>query len=154
MYSDFKLNLSAVWLGASLLSLALPVFISSFDSGSSSYFSSVVGSASTSMFILAFPSSLFGLPVLLFAHAVLGVDSASIGGMYLNLFILFVLGAVQWFWIVPRIFGKAATDIQTLDLPKERNAQLLKPQPVNEFEFYDSDDKTPLERAIYNSDQS
>jgi hypothetical protein len=100
------------------------------------------------MFILTFPSSLFGLPLLVFTGSMLGVDPNSISGMYLNLFVMFVLGLAQWFWIVPRIWAKSAK-VQVLDIPVDTlHLPPLKFVPADIFQPYDERDRTPIERLI------
>jgi hypothetical protein len=145
MTERFKISLSGMWLFICLFTLLIPVFLPSFVS-SANPAANVVGAATTSMFILTFPSSLFGIPLLVFLSYALGVDPNSIGGMYLNLFVMFILGLVQWFWIVPRIW-RTPTTVQVLDLP-------LNPEPLQLFCPADRaarvDDlgRTPLERVI------
>jgi hypothetical protein len=147
MSEYLKLNLRAVWLVVALLSLALPVFIPS-TTNSPSFLGNVIGTATATMFILSFPSSLFALPALFFAQAVLGYDPNTIGGMYVNLCLLFAVGFVQWFWILPRLLGKEAT-FQTLNLPREAS-EILPTRAENEgvSAFYDGRERTPLERVI------
>ena len=101
MTDRFKLTLSGMWLFVGLFSLVLPVFLPS-NSFSANPAANVIGTATATMFILSFPSSLFGIPLLVIVDYALGVDPNTIQGMYVNLFMLFVLGLVQWFWIVPR----------------------------------------------------
>jgi hypothetical protein len=104
------------------------------------------------MFILSFPSSLFALPVLLFAQAILGYDANTIGGMYLNLWLLFAVGLVQWFWIVPRLL-RHEPRIQTIEIPRHQGELILaevKGEHVSSF--YDRRSRTPLERVINESD--
>jgi hypothetical protein len=105
------------------------------------------------MFILSFPSSLFGIPLLVFIGASLGVDPNSIGGMYLNLFLMFVLGLVQWLWIVPRIWRRDPK-IQVLGLPSTP-AETPVPifQPATAFEPLDTQFQTPVERVIRREDE-
>src|SRR5688572_1783034 len=117
MKERFKLSLSGVWLLSSLVSLILPVFIPSY-AHPQSFIQNVIGTSTVTMFILSFPSSLFGIPLLYFAQAAIGLDPNTIGGMYLNLFLLFVLGLVQWFWIVPRIW-RNDPDVVILNLPRK-----------------------------------
>jgi hypothetical protein len=104
------------------------------------------------MFILSFPSSLFGIPLLFFAQTALGVDPNSIGGMYINLLLLFVLGLVQWFWIVPRLW-RHDPDFQSLNLPlRTADLQLPEASAGDNFQFFDRDSSTPLERVINNNE--
>ena len=94
----FKLSLKQIWLAAGIFSLILPVFLPS-EADSSNVFLNIVGVVNIVMFILSFPCSLFGLPVVFFAWYALGMNPNSIEGAYLNTILFFVLGAVQWFWI-------------------------------------------------------
>jgi hypothetical protein len=147
MGAYFKLNLRAVWIMVALLSLTLPVFIPS-TTNSPNFLGNVIGTATATMFILSFPSSLFALPALFFAQVVLGYDANTIGGMYVNLCLLFSVGFVQWFWIVPRLLGKRAR-FQTLNLP--RKASEILPAGVENSgasAFHDRHNRTPLERII------
>lgn len=145
MNERFKISLSGMWLFVCVFTLLIPVFLPSF-AGSANPASNVVGAATASMFILTFPSSLFGIPLLFFVGYALGVNPNSIEGMYLNLFIMFVLGLVQWFWIVPRIF-RGDTKVQILNLPA--HPEPLKVfNPADYFMAYDERDRTPVEKII------
>jgi hypothetical protein len=147
MSEYLKLNLRAVWIVVALLSLSLPVFIPS-TTNSPSFLNNIIGTATATMFILSFPSSLFALPILFFAQAVLGYDPNTIGGMYTNLFLLFVVGLVQWFWIVPQLIRKEAK-IQTLNLPRQESEILPAGTETDGVSaFYDRRERTPLERVI------
>ena len=147
MNERFKISLSGMWLFVSIFTLLIPVFLPSF-AWSANPATNVVGTATASMFILTFPSSLFGIPLLFFVGAVLGVNPNSIEGMYLNLFVMFILGLIQWFWIVPRVWRRDP-DVQILDLPVSlKNAPTPLFQPAHAFSPYDEIDQTPLERII------
>ena len=68
--------------------------------------------------------------------------------MYLNIFMMFILGLFQWFWIVPRVWRRDA-DVQVLDLPVSfENAHTPLFQPAHIFSAYDEIDQTPVERII------
>ena len=147
MNERFKISLSGTWLFVCVFTLLIPVFLPSF-AGSANPAANVVGAATASMFILTFPSSLFGLPLLVFLGASLGVNANSIEGVYLNLFVMFMLGLIQWFWIVPRIWRTDAY-VERLDLPIFRDILPLKiPPPAETFSAYDNSDRTPVERII------
>jgi hypothetical protein len=148
MNERFKLSLSGIWLLISLFALVFPVFLPSV-ADSSNPASNVIGTATATMFILSFPSSLFGIPLLMMIDFALGVDPNSIQGMYVNLFVLFVLGLVQWFWIVPRIW-RHDPDIQMLDLPVMAETIRLPEMKRSNFEFggFDEHERTPVERVI------
>jgi hypothetical protein len=151
MKDRFRLSLGALWLLTSLSTLILPIFIPSY-ANPQSFIQNVIGTSTVTMFILSFPSSLFGIPILFFAQNALGVDPNTISGMYLNLFLLFVLGLVQWFWIVPRIWrGEPA--IQSLNLPRTPEMQLSEAKPVAGFSFFDTNERTPIERVFEDEDR-
>ena len=130
--------------------MILPVFLPSY-ADPQSFIQNVIGTSTVTMFVLSFPSSLFGIPLLLFAQMALGVDPNTIGGMYLNLFLLFVLGLIQWFWIVPRV-RRGEPDMLTLNLPHNVELRLSKGRPVTASEFFDSHLQSPLERALRDDD--
>ena len=147
MLERLKISLSGMWLFVCVFTLLIPVFLPSV-AGSANPATNVIGAATASMFILTFPSSLFGLPLLVFTGSMLGVDPDSISGMYLNLFVMFVLGLAQWFWIVPRIWAKSAK-VQVLDIPVDTlHLPPLKFVPADIFQPYDERDRTPIERLI------
>ena len=152
MTERYKISLSGIWLLVSFTSIVLPVFLPTY-SGSTDQSSNVIGTATFAMFILSFPSSLFALPFMVFLNALLGIYPFSIGTMYLNLLLFFVLGLVQWFWIVPRLWFNKPT-LQTLDLPLPSNAPALSNIGSRyEFDFQHPGDETPLERVIQQEDR-
>ncbi len=151
MKEKFKLSLSRIWLLVSIFSLILPVFMPS-SANASNFAENAVGTASVSMFILSFPASLFGLPAIFFAGIVLDINPNSIEGMYLNLFLLFVFGLVQWFWIVPRVLRNEPR-LQRLDLfGGESELRPLPAKTDNNIPFCDVDGRTPLERVFEEKD--
>ena len=150
MEKIFKLSFKQIWLAVSIFSLALPVFLPS-SANPQNFLENVIGTVTVTMFILSFPISLFGLPIMFFASYVLGVDPNTIGGMYLNVFLLCVLGYVQWFWILPRVL-RNEPQFQMLNLfGGKPEMQLLEAKAMNNIPF-DSDGRTPLERVLQNKD--
>ncbi len=147
MTERFKLSLSGMWLLVSLFALLFPIFLpSAADSANPD--ANVIGTATASMFILSFPSSLFGIPILAISGYVLGVDPNSMQEMYLNLFLLFILGLVQWFWIVPSAWRRAPKfQFLGLSIPKAEG-ELSEMKPGIGFDPFDSDGNTPLERVF------
>ena len=147
MSEYLRQNLRALWIMVALLSLVLPVFVPSFPN-SHSFFPSVIGMGTVSMFILSFPSSLFALPAMSFVQATFGFDPNTIGGMYLNLVLMFALGFVQWFLIFPRVW-RNKPGVQSLGLPRRAEEILLTETAADRnFGFYDRRSRSPLERAI------
>ena len=147
MNERFKISLSGMWLFVCVFTLLIPVFLPSF-AGSANPAANVVGTATASMFILTFPSSLLGLPLLVFVGAMLGVEPNSIEGMYLNLFVMFVLGLLQWFWIVPRVWGNSSK-VQVLELPNLRDIVPFRlTNPAGAADTFDEQGCSPVERVI------
>ena len=152
MKEKFKLSLSGLWLLVSVFSMLLPVFMPS-SVNASNFVENAIGTASVTMFILSFPASLFGLPAMFFARIALDVNPNSMEGMYLNLFLLFVFGLVQWFWIVPRVWRNEPR-LSMLNLFGEKSEiQLLEAKAANNIPFCDSDGRTPLERVFQEKDK-
>ncbi len=150
MKEQFKLSPSQIWMLITAAALILPVFLPS-SAGPQNFLENVIGTVTITMFILSFPISLFGLPIMFFASYVLGVNPNTIGGMYLNIFLLCVLGYVQWCWILPRIL-RNEPQFQMLNLfGGKPEMQLLEAKPMNNIPF-DSDGRTPLERVLQNKD--
>ncbi len=153
MKEKFRLSLSGMWLLVSLFSLLLPVFLPS-SANAHNFVQNAVGTASVTMFILSFPSSLVGLPTMFFAGIVLDVNPNSVEGMYLNLFLLFIFGLVQWFWIVPRIL-RNEPHLQMLNLPDGKSElQILEAHITNNVHSsFDLDGRTPLERVFHEKEK-
>jgi len=139
-------NLKLMWLMVSSLCLVLPVFLPS-NPYPQSFSENPLGTATITMFVLSFPSSLFALPAMLFVNISFGFGPDSVAGMYLNILVLFALGYVQWFWIVPRFFRKGSKDLQILELNPGRSA-LGEARLEVDFRFFDSNSRSPLERVI------
>ena len=147
----FKLSLSGLWLLTGIISMLLPIFLPS-SANPHNFVQNVIGTSTVTMSILSFPSSLFGLPMMFFAGHVLQVDPNTMEGMYLNLFLLFVLGLVQWFWIVPRVWRNEPR-FQMLNLPgKKSEIQLLETSPVINVNYCDSQGRSRLERVFQEKD--
>jgi len=143
MIEKIKWSLGSAWFVVSFFALALPVFLPSYPHGPGPL-SSVIATSTVTMFILSFPSSLFGIPFLIILDSMLGLDPSSIQGMYINLTLLFVIGLVQWFWLVPRILFREP-EIQTLEFAMP---ELLQPARQPDFDSFPSRDRTPLERVM------
>lgn len=152
MNDRFKLSLSGMWLLVSLFAVVWPIFLPSYP-GAPGLMGNPIGTATATMFILSFPSSLFGLPLMFIANVILGNEPNSIQGMYVNLLLLFVLGLVQWFWIVPRVL-RSEPAVQALDLltPLRAKALLTEQDTDLAADLFDAKDTTPLERAMREKD--
>ena len=151
MKERFKLSLWQIWLLISTFSLLLPVFLPS-SANPQNFLENVIGTVTVTMFILSFPSSLFGLPIMFFAQVALDVNPNTMQGMYLNLFLLFVLGSVQWFWILPRLL-RSEPRFQMLNLVGGKSApQLSAVKFDGNIASCDSQGRTPVERIIHQKD--
>ena len=150
MRSNLKFTLGGAWLLVCSIVLLLPIFIPT-SANPQSFIQNVIGFSTVSIFVLSFPISLFGMPLLYVSQVILGVDPDSIGGMYLNLFLLFVLGLVQWFWIVPNVFRRES-GLQLLELPRNPKFCIAEPKSSSPFDFFDSESRTPLERVFQEKD--
>lgn len=147
MSERFKGALPGSWLLVSSVCLLLPVFLPS-NSFSINPAANIIGTATATMFILSFPSGLIGLPQMVFVNYALGIAPGSIQGMYINLVLLFVLGLLQWFWIVPRVWRNPPV-VQTLELQNVERNEIPACKP---FKVLDSRERTPIERVI-NADE-
>ena len=146
MPEKLKFRLSSMWLFVSVFTIVLPVFMPSYSSFNPA--SDAIGVATAAMFILSFPSSLFGLAAMFFVHATLSLKLESMEGLYVNLLVMFALGLVQWFWVVPRIW-RNDPQIQTIEIPLDLQVPLFKPAiPTPAIPPYETDDRTPVERII------
>lgn len=147
MPERLKFSLSSMWLFISFFAILLPVFIPS-SAFSVNPASNAIGVATAAMFILSFPSSLFGLVAMFFVQAAFSLRLESMEGMYVNLLVMFVLGLVQWFWIVPRIWRNDPT-FQTIEIPVDLTAPLFKPAiPTHAGDALEIEERTPIERVI------
>jgi len=153
MSEKFKFSLSGMWLFVCVFTLLIPVFLPSV-AGWANPSTNAVGAATASMFILSFPSSLFGLPLMFFVGDSIGVNPNSIEGMYLNLFVMFVLGLVQWFWVLPRIW-RNDPKVQILDLPAKLEDRPMRVfAPAETFSAFDQRMQTPVERVLRQENES
>ncbi len=151
MKKQFELNLSPLWLLISAAALTLPVFLPS-SVHPQYFFQDIIGTVTTAMYILSFPAGLLAFPVMFLAKLFLGVNPQTIGGMYVNVFLLCVLGYVQWFWIVPRLL-RSESRLQILNLlGGKSDLKLSEVAASNNAEFFDSQGRTPVERITREKD--
>lgn len=108
-----KLNLKYVWLTVAVISLILLAF-DWFGFGSQNLQNAVLV-LNFAAFILSLPCSLFVIPVVAAANHYLSLNPLSGEGIYLNTIFLFVIGAMQWFWIA-RFWSPTEPTFQAIDL--------------------------------------
>jgi hypothetical protein len=129
---------------ASVACMFLPIFIPS-PRGAAGVFQSVIDMAMMTMYLISFPMSLLGVPLLYVVQILLGIDPNTIGGKYLNVFTVFLLGAVQWFWLVPRLLTRRREEQILVSAQRTEN---LPPAPADVMFFFGREQRTPLERVL------
>jgi hypothetical protein len=143
LFSRYKWGLAGIWLAIGLLSVTVPVFVPSYPG----QIVNPIEAATTTMFVLSFPSSLFAVPAGYLASLALGIDPGTIGGRYVNILAFFAFGLLQWFWIVPWLRDRKF-QMRVAELPADGPLSLNDPVPADPSDFVDADSKTPLERVI------
>lgn len=111
---NLRFNLKKMWLAVGIISLVLLVF---------HWFGFYLEKLTDSIlvlnvlaFLLSLPCSLFVIPVWIASSYYLALSPISSEGIYLNTFVLFAVGALQWFLIV-RFWSPTEPVMQMLDLP-------------------------------------
>jgi hypothetical protein len=140
----FKLSLGGLWLIASISTLLYPVFFPTY-SHASGFSGNAIAASSLTMFVLAFPSSVIATPLIFMVYVLLGVTRYSIDNAYMTVVLLFFVGLVQWFWIVPRILWRPAF-MQKLELGDAAGNRRLFARDLNIW--VDAQGSTPLERVL------
>lgn len=143
MPDRLKLGLGGVWLIAGLSTLILPIFLPSY-SGSPGFRGNALAVSTITMFILSFPSSVVAVPLLFMLYVLLGVTT-SIGAGYVNVVVLFVVGLIQWFWMLPRFMERQAY-FQRLELGDAAGNSRLFARDISSW--VDAGGSTPLERVL------
>jgi len=109
---NIKSNVKRIWLAIGVLAMILMIFVwFGYDSENLQNTILVLNGL---MLILSLPCSLFVIPVVVLANHYLEINPVSTGGIYLNTIFLFVVGFMQWFWIV-RIWSPTESQFQRLD---------------------------------------
>jgi hypothetical protein len=146
MTERLKLSLKGVWIIAGLAAVVLPVFLPSVRHDGIA--DSPIAIATLTLFILSFPSSVFALIAAAFLSLLLRFDPWSIEADYMNVVWLFALGAVQWFWIAPRIF-RFRRLFKRLEMREaSRELILAEAEEIDSSEPSDFAKATPLERVL------
>ena len=110
---NIKSNLKRIWLTISVFSMILMIFLwFGYDSQT---LQNTIHVLNGLMLILSLPCSLFAVPVVLLANHYLEINPFSIEGIYLSTIFLFILGLMQWFWIVP-FWSPTKAPFQNLNL--------------------------------------
>lgn len=142
------LNLKWMWFTIGCLSLILPIFLPSRPNAHG-FFQNPIATATGFIVALSFPSCVAGILPILLALEMAGISPSSIQGNYVILLYLFALSYIQWFWIAPRIFRREKiSGLQVLELNPGKPAGLGEGGLADDFSFFDSDLRTPVERVI------
>ena len=115
---NIKSNVKRIWLAIGVLAMILTIFLwFGYDSQNLNNTILVLNGL---MLILSLPCSLFAIPVVVLANHYLAINPVSTEGIYLNTIFLFVIGLMQWFWIV-RVWSPTESQFQMLDLLTEKS---------------------------------
>ncbi len=110
---NIKSNLKYIWLAIGVFAMSLMIFLwFGYDSQNLQNTILVLNGL---MLILSLPCSLFAIPVVVLANYYLEINPVSTEGIYLNTFFLFILGFMQWFWVI-RVWSPIDPQLQMLDL--------------------------------------
>lgn len=114
---NIKSNVKRIWLAIGVLAMILTVFLwFGYDSQN---LNNTILILNGLMLILSLPCSLFVIPVVVLANHYLAINPVSTEGIYLNTIFLFVIGLMQWFWIV-RFWSPTEPPLQMLGLLSEK----------------------------------
>jgi hypothetical protein len=151
MKERFEFNLSPVWMLMTAIVLILPVFLPS-SAHPQHFYQDIIGTLTLMLNILSFPAGLLSLPFMFAAKIIFGVNPNTIGGAYINLFLLCLFGYAQWFWLVPRLL-RSESRFQILNLFGEKSKlQLSEANAADDFQFRNSKEQTPVERVFREKD--
>jgi hypothetical protein len=110
---NIKSNLKYIWLAIGVFAMSLMIFLwFGYDSQNLQNTILVLNGL---MLILSLPCSLFAIPVVVLANYYLEINPVSTEGIYLNTSFLFILGFMQWFWVI-RVWSPIEPQLQMLDL--------------------------------------
>jgi hypothetical protein len=113
---NLKTNLKRIWTIAAALSLGLMIYLYFGEIESATLVNTILA-LDVVMFILSLPVSVFAAPVVFSAWYFLELNPLA-EGVYLNTIVLFLLGALQWFWLI-RFYFPPESPFQRLDLAAE-----------------------------------
>jgi hypothetical protein len=111
-----KNNMKHIWLVVSVISMILLAF-HWFGFAPQNLQYTIIG-LNVLALICSVPCSLFAVPVLIAANHFLEMSPFSGEGIYLNTFLLFALGASQWF-LIAEFWSPTKPQVQKLELINE-----------------------------------
>jgi hypothetical protein len=110
---NIKSNLKYCWLIIGVFAMSLTILLwFGYDSQNLQNTILVLNGL---MLILSLPCSLFAVPILALGNHYLEINPISTEGIYLSTFFLFILGFMQWFWVI-RVWSPPEPQLQMLDL--------------------------------------
>jgi len=109
-----KNKIKQIWLAVGVISMILLVF--HWFGFNSNNLENTILVLNALALILSLPCSLFVIPVLITSNHYLELSPTSSEGIYLNTFVLFAVGFLQWFLII-RFWSPSEPVMQMLDLP-------------------------------------
>jgi len=114
---NIKSKLKYMWLAVGVFAMSLMIFLwFGYDSQNLQNTILVLNGL---MLILSLPCSLFAIPIVALANHYLEINPVSTEGIYLNTLFLFILGLMQWFWVI-RVWSPTEPQLQMLDLLAEK----------------------------------
>lgn len=141
MNDKLKWTFGGAWLATAFLALLLPVFLPSFGG------LDPITASTALMTALSFPTGLLAIPIQYVAEAVFRSDPNSMAGMYLNVKILFGLGLMQWFVLVPRLLRRIETGGPATKMMRGSFAVLNAGDVPADADLFSPQEASPVERV-------
>lgn len=135
--------LKQLWMFITAYCFILPLLVP--RSNNYHYFNEdAVLTVMSTVIVLSFPTNILAAPIIIFLNIFLETGGSPITALYMNLILFSAVGAVQWFWIIPR-WRRNKSGFQSLNLPDGGLAAALGEARTHAF---DCEGRTPLERVI------
>jgi drug/metabolite transporter (DMT)-like permease len=106
MNSRLETKLKYIWCLMSVFSLLLPLYPNYF-ADSPETFGNIMIPALIVLFVVSFPISFFAIPLFVLFKFILEIEPNEMFGAYLYLGLFNIIGFIQWFWLMPKIFGNS-----------------------------------------------
>lgn len=146
MKIKFDFGFKTLWLFASGILLALPIFVPSYPDAVS-FFGNTVLVASSALFVISLPFSLPGLLLSTLIQTLWDINPLSIQGLYLQALTFFVAGYFQWFVVAPRVLKKFSLRKHQLALEEMNHVETKLPTAFDESGY------TPLENILKSDEE-
>jgi drug/metabolite transporter (DMT)-like permease len=106
MNRGLETKLKYIWCLMSVISLLLPLYPNYF-ADSPETFGNIMIPALIVLFVVSFPISFFAIPLFVLFKFILEIEPNEMFGAYLYLGLFNIIGFIQWFWLMPKIFGNS-----------------------------------------------